>query len=88
MKEVIQDLTEPMKKLQKCRIWCVHVDVLSINHAYYVEILKQLHEAKGPELWPNYWILHHDRTPAHKALLSNSFWPKNQLLKWNTHFIP
>jgi len=28
----------------------------TVNHAYYVEILKQLHEAvhrKQPELWPN-----------------------------------
>jgi hypothetical protein len=22
---------------------------------------------KRPELWPNYWILHHDNAPAHKA---------------------
>jgi hypothetical protein len=62
----------------------------TVNQAYYVEILKQLHEAvhiKRPELWPNNCILYHDNAPAHRAL-SSSFWPKNQLLKWNTHPIP
>jgi hypothetical protein len=36
-----------------------------------VEILKQLCEAvrrERPEVWPNYWILHHDNAPAHKKL--------------------
>jgi hypothetical protein len=36
-----------------------------------MEIMKHLREAvrrKGPELWPNDWILHHDNVPAHKAL--------------------
>jgi hypothetical protein len=42
---------------------------------------------KRPEPWPNDRILHHDNAPAHKAL-SSSFWPKNRLLKWNTHHIP
>jgi hypothetical protein len=42
---------------------------------------------KRPELWPNDWILHHDNAPAHKAL-SSSFWPKNRLLKSNTHPLP
>jgi hypothetical protein len=50
------------------------------KQAYYVKILKELHEAvhrKMPELWPNNWILHHDNNaPAHKTL-SSSFWPKN-----------
>jgi hypothetical protein len=35
-----------------------------VNQVYYVEILKQLLKAmhrKGPELWPNSWILHHER---------------------------
>jgi histone-lysine N-methyltransferase SETMAR len=42
----------------------------TVSQAYYVEILKQLHESvrrKMPELWPNEWILHHDNAPAHKA---------------------
>jgi hypothetical protein len=49
------------------------------GQAYYVKILKWLHEAvyrKRPELWPSDGILHHDNAPAHKAL-SNSFWSKN-----------
>jgi hypothetical protein len=48
----------------------------AVNQAYYVEILKQLHEAmhrKGPELWPNDWILHQ----LTRHYLSSSFWPKN-----------
>jgi hypothetical protein len=43
----------------------------SVNQAYYVEILKRLHEAvrrKRPEIWPNDWILHHDNAPAQRAL--------------------
>jgi hypothetical protein len=57
-----------------------------VDQTYYVEILKRLHEAvsrRRPELWPNYWILQHNNPPAHI-----SFWPKNRLLKWNTHRIP
>jgi histone-lysine N-methyltransferase SETMAR len=36
-----------------------------------MEILKWLHETarrKGPELWPNNWICHHDNAPAPKVL--------------------
>jgi hypothetical protein len=43
----------------------------TVNHAYYMERLKQLHEAvcrKRPQLWLNDWILHHDNAPAHEAL--------------------
>jgi hypothetical protein len=57
---------------------------LSINQAYYVEILMWLHETvhrQRPELWASDWILHHYNAPAHKALLSSSFWPINQLLR-------
>jgi hypothetical protein len=41
-----------------------------------VGILKRLREAvrrKMPELWPNYWILHHENSPAHKALSVKQF---------------
>jgi hypothetical protein len=65
---------------------------LSINQAYYVEILKRLREAvcrKRSELWSNDWILHRDAAPAHKTLsLSIRFWPKNRFRKWNTHSVP
>jgi len=43
----------------------------TVDQAYYVGILKWLHEAayrKRPELWPNNWILHHDNAPAYLAL--------------------
>jgi hypothetical protein len=53
--------------------------VLSVNQAYYVEILKQLQEAacrKIPKLLPNDWILQHNNAPANMAL-SRSFWPKS-----------
>jgi hypothetical protein len=54
----------------------------TVNQAYYVEILKQLHEAvhrKRPELSYIDWILHHDNAPA--QAISGL---KNHLLKWNT----
>jgi len=44
-----------------------------------VEMLERLCEAvcrKGPELWPNDWILHHDNTPAHEALSIKQFLAK------------
>jgi hypothetical protein len=49
----------------------------TVNQAYYVEIMKRLREAvckkKRPELWPNDWILHHDKAAAHKALSVQKF---------------
>jgi len=48
----------------------------TFNQAYYVEILKQIHEAvhrKRHELWPNDWILHNDSAPPHKALYVKQF---------------
>jgi hypothetical protein len=62
----------------------------TVNQAYYLEIPKPLCEAmhrKRPTVWPSDWILHHDNALAHKALSVKQFWPKNQLLKWNTHHI-
>jgi hypothetical protein len=53
----------------------VHFEFISqsqtVNQAYYLEILKRIHEAvrrKRPERLPNDWILHHDKAPARKAL--------------------
>jgi hypothetical protein len=75
---VVQDFAEPMKLLKKCRILCIQ----TVKQAYYVEILKWLHEAvhrKKPELWPNNWILHNDdNAPAHMTLAS-SFWSKKSI---------
>jgi hypothetical protein len=42
----------------------------TVSQAYYVEILKRLHESvcrKRPLLGPKRWILHYDNTPAHKG---------------------
>jgi hypothetical protein len=48
----------------------------TVSQAYYVEILKQLHEAvcRGrPEIWPKNWILHHDSAPVHMVLSVKQF---------------
>jgi hypothetical protein len=49
----------------------------TVNQAYYVEILKQLHEAvyrKGLNFGPLIgWILHHVNAPAHKMLSLKQF---------------
>jgi hypothetical protein len=63
-----QDLTELMKMLKKCGIWSIQ----TVNQAYYVEILKWLHEAMHRER-PTNWILHHDNVPAYKALPVKQF---------------
>jgi hypothetical protein len=58
----------------------VHFEFISqgqtVNRAYYLEILKLLHEAvrrETPEFWPNDWILQHGNAPAHKALSAKQF---------------
>jgi hypothetical protein len=43
------------------------------NQAYYMEILKWLHEAvcrKRHDLWPSNWILHCDNAPVQKQFLA------------------
>jgi hypothetical protein len=48
----------------------------TVNHAYYVEILKWLHEAvhrERPELWPHDLILHHDNATANMVLSVKQF---------------
>jgi hypothetical protein len=45
----------------------------TVNHVYYVEILKWLGEAvhrKRLKLWPNNCVFHHDSVPANKQLLA------------------
>jgi len=34
---------------------------------------------KGPELWPNGWILHHDNVPAHKVPFVKQFLAKKPI---------
>jgi hypothetical protein len=53
-----------------------------VNQAYYVEIIKRLHEAvrrKGPELWPSDGILHHGSAAAHKAPSVKQFLPQKSI---------
>jgi hypothetical protein len=70
---------EKVKCLSEWHKWfkeTSHVKIINEKNAYYVEMLKQLHEVvhrKGPELWPNDWILHHDNIAAHKALRVKQF---------------
>jgi hypothetical protein len=73
--------TEPFKFILQAQ---------TIEQAYYVEILKRLREAvrrKRPELWPNYWILHYDNAPVHRALSVKQFLAQKSILKRNTHLI-
>jgi hypothetical protein len=59
-----------------------------VNQAYYKEIMNRVREAllrKGPELWPNDWIPHHDNATAHKALSVKQSLAQKRLIKWNTH---
>jgi hypothetical protein len=64
----------------------------TVNQAHYVEIWKWLHEAvciKGPEDWPNNWILHLDNASAYKVLSVKQFVAQiSKLLKWNPHPLP
>jgi hypothetical protein len=53
----------------------IHFEFISqgqtVNQAYYVEILKRLHEAvhrRRSELWPNDWILYHDNASTYRVL--------------------
>jgi hypothetical protein len=63
----------------------------TVNPASYVEIWKRLHEAASRKRWGlnfgppiGFYIM----TVLQLTALSISFWPKNQLLKWNIHPIP
>jgi hypothetical protein len=54
----------------------------SFNQTYYVEMLKQVHEAvlrESSELWSNNWILQHDSAVAHKALSVKQFLPQESI---------
>jgi hypothetical protein len=45
----------------------------TVNQVYYVQILKQLRETvcrKGPELWPNDWIINHGKELSVKQFLA------------------
>jgi hypothetical protein len=43
----------------------------TVNQAFYLQILKYLSQCicqKGPYLWLDRWILHHDKAPYHTEL--------------------
>lgn len=56
-------------------------DKQTANKEYYLEVLKRLRESirkKRPELWKdNSWILHHDTTPPHEAIIIREFLAEN-----------
>jgi hypothetical protein len=63
----------------------------TINQTYYVEILKRLLEAvrrESLDFGPvtGFSIMTMLQLP--RRSLPSSFWPKNRLLKWNTHPVP
>ena len=59
----------------------------TVNKEYYLSVMRRLREAmrkKRPELWKdNTWILNHDNTPSHTALVLREFFAKN-----STHVAP
>jgi len=62
--------------------------VQTVNQAYCVEMLKQLHEdvcKERPELRPTIGFSTMTMLHLTKRSVSSSFWPKNRLPKWNTH---
>jgi histone-lysine N-methyltransferase SETMAR len=66
----------------------VHFEFLeqgrTLNQHCYLEILARLREAvrrRGPELWPDAWILHHDNAPANDALAVREFLANKSIMK-------
>jgi hypothetical protein len=57
----------------------------TINQAYYVAVLKRLHEAVHRK-WPGLSTM--TMLQLTRLSLSKSYWPRNRLLKWNTHPVP
>jgi hypothetical protein len=60
----------------------------TVNQAYYVEILNWLHEAvveKGSNFDPVIGFSIMTMLQLTRCSLLNSFWPKSELLKWNTN---
>jgi len=56
----------------------------TVNKEFYKTVLQRLHYAvrrHRPEKWGSEnWILHHDNTPAHRAVTTNEFLAKHNIL--------
>jgi hypothetical protein len=65
---VIQDITEPMKMLKNCGIWCIYIGLSIRTMAVQQKLDKET--VKMPELGPNDCILQYDNAPAHGTLSS------------------
>jgi hypothetical protein len=66
----------------------VHFEFLeqgrTVNQHFYLEIFARLRETvrrRKPELWPDAWMLHHDKAPAHDALAVRKILVKKFLTK-------
>jgi len=56
----------------------------TVNQQSYLEVLKRLQESvlrKRPGLWPDKWILHHDKVPTHDAFRFRGFLAMNSITK-------
>jgi len=55
-----------------------------VNKEFYKTVLQRLHDAvcrHRPEKWySDNWILHHDNAPAHRAVTTNEFLAKHNIL--------
>jgi hypothetical protein len=88
--------------LEKNGTWCFRYDPetkrqtlewkqQTVNPAYYMELSKRLHEAvlrKGLNFGPTTGFSIMTMLQLTRCSLLSSFWPKNRLLKYNTHPIP
>jgi hypothetical protein len=63
---------------------------LTVSWAYYIQILKRLHEAvlrESFEVGPNDLIIYHDNAPIHRALSVEQFLTQKSI-KDNSHPFP
>jgi hypothetical protein len=69
----------------------VHLEFIpqgqTVNQAHYVETMKLCVE-RGLNFDPTIGFSITTMLQLTRHTLSSSFWPKNRLLKWNTHPIP
>ncbi len=54
----------------------------NVNAVYYCKILRKLCKhirKKNPKLWKNGWLLHHDNTSSHSAVIIREYFAKNRI---------